>query len=270
MTTRGLSERHSLQVVGMSASALRYQPRPDRNGALREKIVALAQRHRRYGAAMIYLKLRQAGELINHKRVERLYALEKLQVRRRRRKKIPVSERQPLIRPGAANQVWSADFVFDRVASGRMLKCLVIVDDATHEAIAVIVEHCIGGEHLTRILDGICSQRGRPAVIRTDNGPEFCGRAMLTWAHRHGVVLRLIEPGKPNQNAYVESFNGRLRDECLNEHWFTSLAHARSVIEAWRREYNEERPKKVLGGLTPVEYALRLADQEVITIPGKL
>jgi len=269
MGSKGLSERRCLQVIGISASALRYRPRPDRNTALREKIVALAQRHRRYGAEMIYLKLRQAGELVNHKRVERLYTLEKLQVRRRRRKKIPVSERQPLIRPGAANEVWSADFVFDRIASGRMLKCLVIVDDATHEAIAVSVEHCIGGEHLTRVLDGICSERGRPAVIRTDNGPEFCGKAMLTWAHRNGVALRLIEPGKPNQNAYVESFNGRLRDECLNEHWFTSLAHARSVIETWRREYNEERPKKVLGGLTPVEYARRLIEK-VITIPGKL
>jgi putative transposase len=111
-----------------------------------------------------------------------------------------------------------------------MLKCLVIVDDATHEAIAVMVEHGLGGEHLTHILDRICSQRGRPAVIRTDNGAEFCGRAMLTWAHRNGVALRLIEPGKANQNAYVESFNGRLRDDCLNEHWFTSLTHARSVI----------------------------------------
>ena len=269
MTTKGLSERRSLQVTGMSASAVRYQPRPERNAVLREKIIALAQRYRRYGAAMIYLKLRQAGELINHKRVERLYALEKLQVRRRRRKKIPVSERQPLIRPGTANEVWSADFVFDRIASARMLKCLAIVDDATHEAIAVIVEHCIGGEHLTRILDGICAQRGRPAVIRTDNGPEFCGKAMLTWAYRNAVALRLIEPGKPNQNAYIESFNGRLRDECLNEHWFTSLAHARSVIEGWRREYNEERPKRVLGGLTPAEYARRLTEK-VITIPGKL
>jgi transposase InsO family protein len=150
-----------------------------------------------------------------------------------------------------------------------MLKCLVIVDDATHESIAIIAEHCIGGEHLTRILDGICSQRGRPGVIRTDNGPEFCGKSMLTWAHRNGVALRLIEPGKPNQNAYVESFNGRLRDECLNEHWFTSLAHARSVIETWRREYNEERPKRVLGGLTPAEYARRLTEK-VLTMPGKL
>ena len=170
MTAKGLTERRSLKVIGMSASALRYRPRADRNGSLRERIIALAQRHRRYGAAMIYLKLRQAGELVNHKRVERLYALEKLQVRRRRRKKIPVSERQPLIRPGAANEVWSSDFVFDRIATGRTLKCLVIVDDATHEAIAIEPEHCMGGEYLTRILDRICSQRGRPAVIRSDNG----------------------------------------------------------------------------------------------------
>ncbi len=155
MTVKGLSERRGLRVIGMSASALRYQPRPDRNVGLRERIIALAQRHRRYGVGMIHLKLQQAGELVNYRRVKRLYKLEKLQVRRRRRKKIPVSERQPLIRPGAANEVWSADFVFDRIASGRTLKCLVIVDDATHEAIAVMVEHCMGGEHLTRILDGI-------------------------------------------------------------------------------------------------------------------
>jgi putative transposase len=266
MTAKGLSERRGLRVIGMSASALRYQPRPDRNGALRERIVALAQRHRRYGASMIYLKLRQAGELVNHKRVERLYTLQQLQVRRRRRKKIPVSERQPLIRPGAANEVWSVDFVFDRIASGRTLKCLTIVDDATHESIAVVTEHNMGGSHLTRVLDGICAQRGKPAVIRSDNGKEFTGKAMLNWSHRNGVALRLIEPGKPNQNAYIESFNGRLRDECLNEHWFTSLAHARVVIETWRREYNEERPKRVLDGLTSAEYARRLREK-LITIP---
>ena len=132
----------------MSASALRYQPRPDRNHTLRARIVALAQRHRRYGAAMIYLKLRQGGELVNHKRVERLYALEKLQVRRRRRKKIPLAERQPLVRPGSANEVWSMDFVFDRIASGRTIKCLVIVDDATHESVAVVAEHSMGGNQL--------------------------------------------------------------------------------------------------------------------------
>jgi transposase InsO family protein len=267
MQTKGLTERRGLAVVGMSASSLRYEPRPDRNVALRARIVALAQRYRRYGVGMIHLKLRQAGELVNYKRVERLYRLEKLHIRRRRRKKIPVSDRQPLIRPGRANEVWSMDFVFDRIGSGRTLKILVITDDATHESVAIVPEHTIGGDHLTRILDGICSQRGKPAVIRSDNGPEFTGRAMLTWAHRHGIALRLIEPGKPNQNAYVESFNGRFRDECLNEHWFMSLAHARAVIETWRREYNEERPKESLGGLTPAQFAKQLAIKAV-TMPG--
>ena len=267
MQAKGMTERRALQVVGMSASSYRYQPRPDRNQALRERIVGLAQRHRRYGAGMIYLKLRQAGEAVNHKRVERIYGLEKLQIRRRRRKKIPVSERQPLLRPGAANEVWSMDFVFDRIATGRSLKALVIVDDATHEAVAVLAEHSIGGERLTRMMDEVCSRRGRPAVIRTDNGKEFTGKAMLNWAYRNGVSLRLIEPGKPNQNAYVESFNGRLRDECLNEHWFTSLPHARLEIERWRREYNEERPKQGLGGLTPTQYAKHLAGKAV-TLAG--
>lgn len=259
MVPKGLSERRALRIVGMSASSLRYVPAPDRNVHLRERIVALAERHRRYGAGMIYLKLRQGGDLVNHKRVERLYGLEKLQIRRRRRKKVPMAERQPLMRPSAANEVWSMDFVFDRVAGGRAIKCLTIVDDATHEALAVTPQHAIGGARLVRILEGLCATRGYPKVIRTDNGREFTGRAMLSWAHEKGISLRLIEPGKPNQNAYVESFNGRLRDECLNEHWFMSLAHAQIVIETWRREYNEERPKKVLGGLTPAAYARQLA-----------
>lgn len=268
MQSLGSTERRALTVVRMSASALRYQSAPDQNIELRAQIVTIAQRHRRYGADMIYLKLRQAGQIVNHKRVERLYAQEKLQVRRRRRKKIPMADRQPLIRPGAANEVWSMDFVFDRVASGRAIKSLTIVDDATHEAIAIAPEHSIGGDHLVRILDRVCAHRGRPAVIRTDNGKEFTGRAMLTWAHRHGVALRLIEPGKPTQNAYIESFNGRFRDECLNEHWFPSLRHAQIVIDAWRREYNEERPKKALGGLTPAAYAKQLATKMITVNPG--
>ena len=263
----GLSDRHALRVVGMSASAYRYQPALDRNQALREQIVALAHRHRRYGAGMIYLKLRQAGHPINHKRVERLYAEAGLQVRRRQRKKVPVSDRQPLGRPERANQVWSMDFVFDRTAEGRVIKCLTVVDDATHEAVAIVPERAIGGHALTCILDGLMVQRGLPQAIRTDNGKEFCGRAMLTWAHDRGVRLFLIQPGKPNQNAYIESFNGRLRDECLNEHWFVSLAHAKAEIEAWRREYNEERPKKSLRGLTPAAYARQLAGKSV-TLPS--
>lgn len=267
MKSLGLTERRALAAIGMSASSLRYQPAADRNADLRQRIVSLAQRYRRYGAEMIYLKLRQDGMHVNHKRVERLYALEKLQVRRRRRKKVPPCDRQPLIRPAAANEVWSIDFVFDRIASGRVLKCLVIVDDATHESVAVIAQHSIGGHHLTRMLDEVCARRGRPAVIRSDNGRELTGKAMLTWAHRNSVTLRQIEPGKPNQNAYVESFNGRLRDECLNEHWFVSLAHAQAVINAWVREYNEERPKKALGGLTPASYAKHLANMAATLTP---
>nr|WP_246638151.1 IS3 family transposase [Halomonas neptunia] len=258
MVSSGLSERRALHVIRMSASALRYQAAPDRNKALRERIVALAHRHRRYGAGMIYLKLRQAGERVNHKRVERLYAAARLQVKRRKRKKVSTSERKPLGRPCAANQVWSMDFVFDRTAEGRVIKNLTVVDDATHEAVAIVPEQAIGGLFLTRILDQLVLQRGLPSAIRTDNGKEFCGRAMLSWAHLRGVALFLIEPGKPNQNAYIESFNGRFRDECLNEHWFTNLHHAKVVIEAWRREYNEERPKKCLGGLTPSAYAEQL------------
>lgn len=268
MQDKGLSQRRGLHIVTMSASAFTYQPQPDRNLALRAEIVRLAQRHRRYGANMIQLKLRQAGWQVNHKRVERLYRLEQLQVRRRRRKKVPCGERQALIRPETANHVWSMDFVLDRVAGERSIKCLVIVDDATHEAVAIVPAHSIGGEHLTRLLDEICAQRGKPSIIRSDNGPEFTGKAMLNWAHRNSIALKLIEPGKPNQNAYVESFNGRLRDECLNEHWFVSLAHAQAEIERWRKEYNEERPKKSLGGLTPAAYAKQLAAKTLTMNPG--
>ena len=268
MTTKGLSERCALSVMGMSASALRYVPRPDRNVGLREKIVALAHRHRRYGVGMIHLKLRQDGEKANYKRVERLYRLAQLQVRRRKRKKVPVGERQPLERPVQANVVWSMDFVFDRTADGRVIKCLTMVDDATHEAVAIETERAISGHGVIRVLERLALSRGLPKIIRTDNGKEFCGKAMVTWAHERGVVLRLIEPGKPNQNAYVESFNGRLRDECLNEHWFTHLLHARTVMEMWRREYNEERPKKALGGLTPAAFAKQLAAKAASIKPG--
>jgi transposase InsO family protein len=205
MTERGLSERHALRVTVMSASTLRYRPAPDRNGALRERIRTLAHRHRRYGAGMIYLKLRQAGEIVNHKRVDRLYAEEKLQLKRRQRKKVPVADRQPLERPEAANEVWSMDFVFDRSADGRVIKCLTIVGDATHESVATVPERAVGGQAVTRVLDRLTMTRGLPRIIRTDNGKEFCGHAMLTWAHAHNVTLRLIEPGKPNQNAYIES-----------------------------------------------------------------
>lgn len=256
MVTCGLSERHGL--LHMSASAVRYVPRPVRNLTLRARSVALAHRHWRYVAGMIHLKLRQEGRLVNHKRVDRLYAEARLQVWRRRRKKVPLADRQPLARPQSPNEVWSPDFVFDCTAEGRVLNCLTIVGDATNEAVAVVPERALGALPVTRVLDALEITRGLPQVLGTDNGLEFRGRAMLTWAHDRGVMLRLIEPGMPTQNAYSESFKGRFRGECLNEHWFTSLAHAQVVIETWRREYNEERPKKGLEGLTPAAYAQQL------------
>ena len=151
--------------------------------------------------------------------------------------------------------------MFDRLADGRSLKCLTVVDDCTQESVTITADTSISGAYVTRILARIRLERGLPKVIRADNGAEFCGRAMAIWAHENNVALRFIEPGKPNQNAYIESFNGRLRDECLNEHWFTSVAHARMVIEEWRRDYNEQRPKKHLGGLPPAVYAARLSSQ---------
>jgi transposase InsO family protein len=260
LVAKGLSERRALIAIRMSASAYRDRSRPDLNGELRKRIQSLAQRHKRYGVGMIYLKLRQTGMVVNYKRVERLYQEAKLQVRRRKRKKVAFGERQPLLRPTAAKQVWSMDFVFDRTGEGRVIKCLTIVDDATHEAVAIEVERAIPGQMLTRVLDRLALSRGLPRVIRIDNGKEFCGKAMIEWAHARGVDLRLIEPGMPNQNAYIESFNGRLRDECLNERWFTHLLQARTVIEIWRREYNEESPKNALGGLTPAAYANQMAE----------
>jgi putative transposase len=259
--SRGLSQRRALKLIGMSASVLSYQPRDDGNGPLRQRIIELAHRHRRHGYRMVYLRLRHEGWQVNLKRVRRLYRIEGLQVKSRKRKKVPMCDRQPLLRPAQRNEVWSVDFVFDRLANGRALKCLTVVDDATHESVAIHPDMAISGAYVGRILDQAKHERGLPKVIRSDNGKEFCGRAMATWAHENGVSLRFIEPGKPNQNAYVESFNGRLRDECLNEHWFTSLAHARVVIEAWRKDYNEHRPKKELGGLPPAMYAMQLGSR---------
>lgn len=261
MQSRGLSERRALVVVRMGPNSLRYKAAPDRN---QEQILVLAHRHRRDGAGMIYLRLRQQGVMAYHKRVERLYS----EAEQCRRKKVPLGERQPLVRPEHANQDWSMDSVFDRSADGRVIKCLTIVDDATHECVAIVPERAISGSLLTRILDNLQITRGLPQIIRTDNGKEFCGRAMLSWAHGRGVTLRLIELGKPNQSAYVESFNGRFRDECLNENWFLNLAHGKSIIETWRREYNDERPKKALGGLTPSMYAKQMMEKTVKLNPG--
>ena len=187
-----MSERRALAAVRMSASALRYTPRPDRDVELRERILVLAQRHKRYGVGMIHLKLRQEQWPVNYKRVERLYQQAQLQVRRRKRKKVALGHRQPLLRPAMANEVWSMDFVFDRTAEGRVIKALTIVDDATHESVAIEVERAISGHGVARVLDRLAQTRGLRRVIRTDNGKEFCGKTMAAWAYERGVQLRLI------------------------------------------------------------------------------
>ena len=252
---KGLSERRALSVVRMSASALRYAPRPDRNVELRERIVSLAQRHKRYGVGMIYLKLRQEGLLVNYKRVERLYQEAKLQVRRRKRKKVAMGERQPLLRPTSANHVWSMDFVFDRTAEGRVIKCLTVVDDFSRECVDIAVDHGMGGEYVVRLLDQAAQFRGYPLAIRTDQGPEFTSRAFIAWAAARGVRHLLNDAGCPTQNAYIESFNGKFRDECLNEQWFETLVQARQEVARWRRDYNEVRPHSSLGRISPPSFA---------------
>lgn len=257
LQSRGLSERRALKLLDMSSSVLRYVPRGDGNAALRERLKELAGQHRRHGYRMLHGRLRNEGWRVNVKRTYRLYRQEGLMVRKRRRKKLPVPERRPLIRPMQPNEVWSMDFVFDELANGRRVKTLTVVDDCSKEAVQIAVDTSIPALYVTRILDQVKAERGLPKVIRTDNGPEFAGRIMQDWAARNGVELRFIQPGKPVQNAYIESFNSRFRDECLSQHWFASLSHMRSVIDNWRQDYNHHRGHSSLGYLPPAAFAVR-------------
>jgi putative transposase len=193
------------------------------------------------------------GMHVNHKRVYRVYAEEKLQVRRRRRKRMPTGERVQLIPAKTPNQRWSMDFVSDTLASGRPFRTLTVLDECTRESLALEVAFSIPGERVVRVLDAIAAMRGYPFEIIIDNGPEFTGRALDQWVHKHGVKLHFIRPGKPMDNGYIESFNGKYRDEFLSEHWFESVAEAAEQAEAWRIDYNEQRPHQSLGRRTPAE-----------------
>jgi Transposase and inactivated derivatives len=222
---------------------------------LRARIEEIAAIKRRYGYRRVYLRLRREGWEVNCKRVYRIYREAGLAVRRRKRKRIGPFERRPLPKPTAANVSWSMDFVADGLIGGRRLRCLTIVDDCTRECLAIEVDTSITGLRVQSVLNRLADTRGLPQSITVDNGPEFDGQVLDKWAYRSGVQLSFIRPGKPNENAYIESFNGKFRDECLNEHWFISLSHARSIIEAWRIEYNTERPHSSLGNQTPEEFA---------------
>ena len=235
-----------------------------------ERLLELARERPRYGYRRLHVLLRREGYEVNHKRIHRLYRREGLMVRRRRRKRIAAGKRVPLPTPSRANERWSLDFVSDQLADGRVFRTLNIVDDFTRECHAIEVDISLSGQRLVRVLEALCKEHGRPRAVVMDNGPELTSKAVDAWAYRNGVELRFIQPGKPVQNAYVESFNGKFRDECLNEHWFASLDEAREVIEDWRQDYNQVRPHSSLGDLTPEQFRDRIPALWAPTAPAGL
>jgi putative transposase len=250
----GVSQRRSCAALGIDRSTCRYVSRrgPD---PVREPLRALAARRPRFGYRRLTVLLRREGWHVNHKRIYHLYSEEGLAVRRKRRRKLAAGCRIVLAAPTAPHQRWSMDFMGDTLASGRTFRTLNIVDDGSRECVAIEVDHGLSGERVTRVLDRVAETRRLPRVIVMDNGPEFTSRALDAWAYARRVELHFLRPGKPVDNAFVESFNGKFRDECLNENWFQDLDDARTKIEAWRCDYNEVRPHSSLGDRTPTEYA---------------
>jgi putative transposase len=268
MEERGFGVTRACGLIGIARSLLRYRSKRPECAKLRERIVELAVLKRRYGYRRIHVLLRREGWQVNWKRTYRLYREASLAVRRRKRKRIGPFERQPLPKPRSANLSWSMDFVADGLADGRRLRCLAIVDDCTRECLVIEVDTSITGKRVVAVLERLAELRGLPQSITVDHGPEFEGQVLDAWAYTHGVRLSFIRPGKPIENAYIESFNGRFRDECLNEHWFVAMSDARRIIEAWRIEYNTERPHSSLGDLTPEEFAKRssLAEKAEVSL----
>uniref|UniRef100_UPI00313ADDD0 IS3 family transposase n=1 Tax=Hydrogenophaga sp. OTU3427 TaxID=3043856 RepID=UPI00313ADDD0 len=251
-----LSERHACRLVGLSRDSYRHPPQlSELNASLGEQIRQTALVRRRFGYRRIHDMLREQFPGVNHKRIYRLYRQANLTVKKRSKAKRPAQERVPLQLARNINEVLSMDFVSDSLSSGRRLKCLTVVDDFSKESVEIAVDYGISGQYVTRVLDQVARFRGYPAAVRTDNGPEFTSRAFLAWAHTHGIRHILIEPGKPMQNGYIESFNGKFRDECLNEQWFESLSQARECIARWRQDYNEVRPHSSLGRIPPAKFA---------------
>ncbi len=251
-----LSERRACGLVGLSRDSYQHPPVPSaQTEALKTKIVEIAHVRRRFGYRRVHDLLRPEFPGVNHKRVYRLYSAADLAVRKRKKVKRPVGERTPLSTARQVNEVWSMNFVSDSLANGRRIKCLTVADDYSHECVYIAVDYGISGLYVTRLLDQAARFRGYPAAVRTDNGPEFTSRVFIAWAQEHGIKHILIEPGRPMQNGYIESFNGKFRDECLNEHWFQTLPQARAEIAAWRRDYNEVRPHSSIGRVPPAQFA---------------
>jgi putative transposase len=248
------SQRRACLLLGLHSSVYRYQSQPDQDKHLRERLKVLAVKYPRYGYPLLHAMLKEEGLVINAKRTYRIYREEKLQVRRRRRKRLPARDRGEMTLPIGPNQRWSIDFMSDQLSTGRRFRILNIVDDFTRECVGQIVDFSISGERLVRLLEDLRKTRSRPGEVVVDNGPELTSKAMFLWAQRSRVQIRFIQPGKPSQNAFVESFNGKLRDACLNEHWFTDLADARRTIETWRVHYNSVRPHSSLAYRTPERF----------------
>jgi len=251
-----LSERRACKLVGLSRDSYRHPPEANQmTRDLRDKIVEIAHTRRRFGYRRIHDMLRSQFPGVNHKRVYRLYSQANLAVRRRKKARRPASERVPLQLAQGVNQVWSMDFVSDSLANGRRIKFLTVADDFSHECVDITVDWGISGLYVTRLLDRAATFRGYPQAVRTDNGPEFTSRAFMGWANTHGIRHILIEPGRPMQNGYIESFNGKFRDEHLNEQWFETLHQARSATAIWRQDYNEVRPHGSIGRIPPARFA---------------
>jgi putative transposase len=249
-----VSERRACDLVGIGRSAVRYRRKPRSDeGVLRQRLRELAAERPRFGYRRLHALLRRAGVAVNHKRVERLYREEGLAVRRRKRQRVARTGRGRPTPPTGPNEQWPLDFLGDALAWGRRIRLLTVEDVFTREALAIEVDTSLPGGRVVHVLDRVVGQRGVPEEIVLDNGPELTGKALDRWAHERGVRLRFIDPGKPVQNAFVESFHGRLRDECLDQHWFLSLADARRIVEAWREDYNRARPHSGLGYRTPEE-----------------
>ena len=255
----GFSRRRACGLAQISRSVVEYRSRRPDDGSLRERILEWAKQRSRFGYRRIYDMLRREGWRINRKRVYRIYREEALTVRRRRRKQVAAAPRQAIALPTRTNERWSIDFMADTLADGRGFRTLNVVDDFSREALAIEVGRSIPAARVIRVLDRVIQSRSAPRALVLDNGPEFTSRVLDQWAYQRGIELRFIQPGKPVQNAFVESFNGKFRDECLNTSWFVSLADAIRAISTWRLDYNRHRPHSGLGGLTPEEFAQKEA-----------
>ena len=251
-----VSERRACRVLGFSRTTQRRNsPKREKDQRLVERLRTLARERPRFGYRRIHLLLGREGVSVNHKRVYRMYRAEGLAVRKKERRKLSVGERQQKPQVSAPNQRWSLDFMADQLASGQRFRVLNVVDDFTRECLVMHVGTSITGHDVVRALEAVVRFRGRPQAITTDNGPEFAGKALDLWTHGRGITHTFIRPGKPVENAYIESFNGRVRDECLNLHLFQTLDQARLILTAWRLDYNDVRPHTSLGGRTPNEFA---------------